>query len=273
LFFYDQGGAIAYSAVYISMGVSKRADTLYELEHDFSFDGTDNDFVILEAKTKIETFSWSMLKVSNEQVSNGEDLFVLHFPGPGTMVLTRADCHASDPPLKDHFLHHTCDTDRGSSGAPIFNGKQELVAVHGRGGYNGDPSTFNVAIAISTSRSSSAIFDSAMTAAATEQLTSTTSSPVADLYQVYQNPPATGAVPFAAFLKRGDVWLYRVADDDNNATPLQVEDGAPHTWTFWDPPRDEVYKFPEDGGPLSARPAKRPKWNQMGFAAHVKVGQ
>jgi len=67
-----------------------------------------NDFVVIENYKIIDDFSPALLKTSGSLLGNGQDLFILHYPGPGSMVLTRMDCRGSYPASIGDFIHHTC---------------------------------------------------------------------------------------------------------------------------------------------------------------------
>jgi V8-like Glu-specific endopeptidase len=82
-------------------------------------------------------------------------LYVIHHPGGQAKKVTlfqcffRVDCNHSDP---GHQIAHTCDTNKGSSGAPIFSFEDQpkLVAIQREGGLNRDPDSCNAAVPFSS---------------------------------------------------------------------------------------------------------------------------
>lgn len=83
-----------------------------------------------------------------------EPLIMFHHPRAQPMVLSAKGCGAADRPIDGNSqLIHYCDTDEGSSGAPILdvNGTR-LIGLH----YSGTPG-FNLAIPMTRLRQSSAI--------------------------------------------------------------------------------------------------------------------
>jgi len=71
-----------------------------------------------------------ILALENESIGVGEDLFIIHHPSGRELSITRNICKSETIPERGTALpcegdpkriYHTCDTETGSSGAPIFN--------------------------------------------------------------------------------------------------------------------------------------------------------
>jgi len=80
----------------------------------------DLDFAVLEAINDIPLGN-RKIPVPGGDPRPKEDLYVIHYPGGETLKLTRRECRAADRPEDGHFFRHVCDTEPGSSGAPVFN--------------------------------------------------------------------------------------------------------------------------------------------------------
>jgi V8-like Glu-specific endopeptidase len=101
----------------------------------------DLDFAVLEAINDIPLGN-RKIPVPGGDPRPKEDLYVIHYPGGETLKLTRRECRAADRPEDGHFFRHVCDTEPGSSGAPVFNINFELIGIHtfsgkGQGSTNG----------------------------------------------------------------------------------------------------------------------------------------
>ncbi|TIR25961.1 MAG: trypsin-like serine protease [Mesorhizobium sp.] len=254
--FYDQaGGDVGYIRSYVWMAHTDGAKKVYELKHAFAEESEQNDFVIIESKEPIAEFSGASLKLPDSPVGAGEDLFMLHFPGPGSLVLTRLDCKTSDPGIADTKIHHTCDTDSGSSGAPIFDGKFDFVGMHQAGGRGSDPKSFNTGLAVGALLSASPIFAGAVSAPQVNPAV----VPVAALEYEYDSSIG------ASFIKQGQDWYWRSGDEP--MTVLVAQHSVPNMFTFWDPTRDLLVRWPEPGGDLTSKGASK------AAAPFVKIGQ
>ncbi len=248
--FYTQtGGLVPYLIARISIGRTQESGSMYDLKHVFAEENAPDDFVVIESERKIEEFSASLLKTSDSFISGSQDLFILHYPGPGSMVLTRMDCRAADPAVVGNSIHHTCDTDPGSSGAPIFDGRFNLVGIHLEGGRNtADANSFNRGTTIAALVGESAIVRSAIQAANNVQKGLQPSLP-----PEYEYRSTIGTF----FIKRGDSWTYRRGNDESSATALVEQDGPGNMWTFWNPYRDVLFQLPTVGGNLRSKAASK----------------
>ncbi len=82
--------------------------------------------------------------IAASDVKPGERLNIVHHPGGYPKKLTQYRCQAAASLGEDTNLRHVCDTLPGSSGAPIFNTRREIVGIHHTGGMTGDdPTSFN----------------------------------------------------------------------------------------------------------------------------------
>lgn len=73
-----------------------------------------------------------------------ERLFIIHHPLGQTKVMTQFQCATARSISETTNLRHTCDTQPGSSGSPIFSLDREIVGLHHSGGLNdNDDNSFN----------------------------------------------------------------------------------------------------------------------------------
>ena len=90
------------------------------------------------------------LGVSPREVGPGERLMLIHHPLGQPKMMTRFQCfvHPGMPP-HEVYVPHVCDTEPGTSGAPVFDAAGVPVALHHRGGLNpNDANSFNLATAM-----------------------------------------------------------------------------------------------------------------------------
>ena len=90
------------------------------------------------------------LGVNPRDVRPGERLMLIHHPLGQPKVMTRFQCFVHpDAPRHEFFVPHVCDTEPGTSGAPVFDALGVPVALHHRGGLNpNDANSFNLATAL-----------------------------------------------------------------------------------------------------------------------------
>ena len=90
------------------------------------------------------------LSVAARPVTPGERLMLIHHPLGQPKMMTRFQCavHPRMPP-HETFVPHVCDTEPGTSGAPVFDAAGVPVALHHQGGLNpNDENSFNLATAL-----------------------------------------------------------------------------------------------------------------------------
>lgn len=120
--------------------------------------------------------------LSLEFIQDKEEFIILQHPEGKPMVATRFFCRPRDPaePPNEPFpgvlrnairevagLRHSCDTMKGSSGAPIFMERTGLlVGIQRLGGLSEDPQTFNGATPFDTILEKSDVLTGVMTTTA-----------------------------------------------------------------------------------------------------------
>jgi V8-like Glu-specific endopeptidase len=102
-----------------------------------AIDRTLDFAIVVLAGTPGASDRWGHLVLSPQRPSASEPLYIIHYPGNVRMKGTWNDCkletaqaNGLDPTLKSDF-GHICDTDGGSSGAPILSqATNEVVGLH-----------------------------------------------------------------------------------------------------------------------------------------------
>lgn len=77
---------------------------------------------------------WGTVVLSTAIPDTNDSLVVIHHPNGKEKRITRGGCIAKG--VVGKILKHNCDTELGSSGAPIFDEKNRVVAIHK--GHDGD---------------------------------------------------------------------------------------------------------------------------------------
>ena len=122
---------------YLSAGVKEGTDQ-YEVATsspiEFGTPGPEGppDYVILRVKSGDPGKTWGTVQLSNDAPLDGDSLAIMHHPLGFPMVVSAGgQCRSTRLSQIDVF--HICDTQGGSSGAPVFAlGSSEVVAIHYR---------------------------------------------------------------------------------------------------------------------------------------------
>ncbi|WP_262966108.1 trypsin-like serine peptidase [Methylobacter psychrophilus] len=118
----------------------------------------DYDYAILSIHVNKKNSNEHTLELSASNYKDLSRLFIVHHPAGRAKTLTQAKCGiASAPPKAEsipcggesNFLYHTCDTEGGSSGAPIFDSDSgKIVGLHTDGFVQGADIKVNCGIFI-----------------------------------------------------------------------------------------------------------------------------
>jgi Trypsin-like peptidase domain len=108
------------------------------------------DFTLLTlAGNPVATYGY--LPLNGENLQPGDPLYVIQHPGGGEKKIharhtgtANEDCVVKDSDWSEpgysanSSIQHTCDTEGGSSGSPVLNDNNQIVALH-HTGYAGSP--------------------------------------------------------------------------------------------------------------------------------------
>ena len=127
------GAAANYLSVSVRLGGLEATDGfVYFLEHDAVQVGpVDADFAVLQVSSGQPLLAARGLDFleSGSDPKVKANLSILHAPGTGPIFLTNFECNAASAPVGMTFVH-SCQTQEGSSGAPIFDEDYKWVAIH-----------------------------------------------------------------------------------------------------------------------------------------------
>jgi hypothetical protein len=142
-------------------------------------------------------------------------------------------------------LKHTCATEPGSSGGPIFDAHFNLVGIHIEGGYDSKiPKTASTGLLLSDILAKSPLVSQAL-----QHYGSSKPVEVASV-----QPPKTLKVfkisDELIFTDTTDGWLLQTP---NKLSTLSLQKSNPNTWTLWDSDLDVIYEIPKAGGNVSRR--------------------
>ncbi|MCG3266696.1 serine protease [Yoonia sp. I 8.24] len=84
----------------------------------------------------INSFGWHVLSQKDEVIDPGHPVSVIHHPDGRAKSVTVHNSHfiqVSETKKLERFCWYTGDTERGSSGAPVFDPRWQVVALHHSG--------------------------------------------------------------------------------------------------------------------------------------------
>ena len=251
-FFSDTGGTIPRTEAYITLGLKPSQVTTYTLKKDFEIESESEDFVVMRTEGMISQFSPGLFKASGSSIKEDQDLFIIHHPAPGSVLLTRMDCRVGRPALKGKTFFHTCDTDPGSSGAPVFDAHFGLVGIHLQGGRTDNPNSFNSGTTLQSILADRPAL--AQILSSDDNLQSKApESAIESEYSLSTN---------GEFIKRqGQPWVYAVGGEE---TPCVQQTGPTDRYTLWNLSHDAVFRFPIIGGTLLVRSGTQSSWTSIG---------
>ena len=120
-------------------GPAKRVQTFQLLPERFFYSNKEHDFALVavaptsSSGASLETYGFRPLIGEEGKARIGESINIIQHPdGEEKQIVVRESrlVDLPDLPGMDAFFHYTADTERGSSGSPVFNDQWEVVALH-----------------------------------------------------------------------------------------------------------------------------------------------
>lgn len=112
---------------------------------------SNQDYMLVKLKGS-PGVEWGFYRLSDRELSPGDQLLMMHHPGAQTMKVSLKNCTFSR--FDGGLVHHRCDTNPGSSGTgilvPDFDNPREskIVAIHAFGGCGSSSTSTNSGPAI-----------------------------------------------------------------------------------------------------------------------------
>ena len=86
---------------------------------------------ISQDRVPLDVYTWIRMIEDEGKAVFGEPLVIIQHPGGGPKQIARRNNRLVG--ILENFLQYETDTERGSSGSPVFNQRWELVALHHQG--------------------------------------------------------------------------------------------------------------------------------------------
>nr|WP_294550927.1 serine protease [uncultured Rhodopila sp.] len=221
----------------------------------------DDDYMLLRTSQDIPP-EFPIAPLSASTVSSGEDLFVVHAPqGSIGLLSISGQCRAARDPERGWFLRHTCVTERGSSGAPVFLLNGKMVGVHTNGNPSTAPDSAEQAVSVRHILSVSPFLQKAFS----EQTHARPSvTPGAGGNAQFKMGSGDGGLSLEQY---NDFWILRSQRDGEMRTKrLILQCGGGEMFVLWDTVGDTLYRVPRSGGRLQYSESATGMWKDFGNA-------
>jgi V8-like Glu-specific endopeptidase len=220
-----------------------------------------DDFLILRALRPFDVSKMQLPRLGADPYPK-QDLIIFHHPSAQSLMVSMG-CRAMNEPLDGVMLKHRCNTEPGSSGAPILNDDLEIVGIHIHSGLRPDDSTsFNQGLLISEVMKISAVLRDVYSPVNGGAGNPTLSVP----------PTKTASLVFALAEGKGRFsqidgnWLRYKGDDLNSeGTRLVLQNSGEASFVVWDATDDSIYEIPKSGGRVRVKRGNG-EWQQFGQA-------
>jgi hypothetical protein len=217
----------------------------------------DLDFMVLQTETDFP-ITGRHVPAAGLDPRPDEDLYIIHHPFAQTLTLSRQNCRASDKPEDGDYLRHVCDTDNGSSGAPVFNTDFELIGIHLAGGKS--EGYANIGLLLSKIESQSPIVRTALKSYGSKEFVNVAGQATRPVTLTYVLPNGL------TFTKNADTWMLAFASSNTKAVRLRSQQASGGDFLLWDPLNDVLYLIPKDGGTVRRKSGGELAWAEIGSA-------
>ena len=125
-----------------TLGPSSRIRDYAFVPQQFFYVNNEYDFALCAVEDftgivpDIDSFGWHILSENDEVIDPGHPVSIIHHPDGRAKSVTVHNSHfikVSETKRHERFCWYTGDTQRGSSGAPVFDPRWQVVALHHSG--------------------------------------------------------------------------------------------------------------------------------------------
>jgi hypothetical protein len=218
------------------------------------------DYMLLSAIERFDVSKMKIPKLGADPYSK-QDLLIYHHPFGQSLMLSMQGCRAALEPTEGVVLQHYCDTETGSSGAPIMDIEFNLVGIHLSGGRRPKEETStNRGLLISEVSKVSSLFRDVMARQAGAK-----PSPMVTVV------PPTSTTIYALkgggkFTLADGKWTYSERGGEDAGRKLTPQLGGNASQVLWDSGSDTLFEFPKDGGLLRVKQGAG-EWRDVGMVS------
>lgn len=215
-----------------------------------------DDYMLLSAIDRFDISKLKIPKLGDDPYSK-QDLLIYHHPFGQSLMLSMQGCRAALEATEGVVLQHYCDTETGSSGAPIMDIEFNLVGIHLSGGRRPkEELSTNRGLLISEVSKVSSLFRDVMAR------------------QAGAKPPAVVVAPPTStttytlkdggkFTLADGKWFYSERGGDDAGKKLTPQLGGDASQVLWDSSTDSIFEIPKAGGPVRVKQGSG-EWRALG---------
>ncbi|UFX46119.1 serine protease [Bradyrhizobium sp. 41S5] len=202
-----------------------------------------DDYMLLSAIDRFDVSKIKIPKIGDDPYPK-QDLIIYHHPVGQSLMISLQGCRAAVEPTDGVALLHYCDTDKGSSGAPILDLEYNLVGIHVSGGRRPkEEASTNRGLLISEVSKASPLFREVMARQAGSNRPTVAVAP----------PTSTKTYVFNDGKKitvADGKWFYSERGGDDLGKNLTPQLGGGASQILWDSTTDSLFEIPKIGGPV-----------------------
>jgi hypothetical protein len=219
----------------------------------------DMDYILLSSIDAI-SLSDRRVPIAGDDPQPRDVLYIIHHPFAQPLKISRQSCQATDDPIDHDYFHHVCDTDEGSSGAPVLDSDLRIIGIHIAGGKSQRPGTFNSGLLLSKIM---AVSPTVTAAIRTYGSNLTLVSKGTNTQTVVKYSLASGQT----FTQNEDGWTLSPSPvGTKEIIRLKAQLAGNEEYILWDPGSDLLYRIPKGGGVVKRKHGGEQAWSVIGVA-------